>query len=137
MPLVYRALNKYHMRGLILILALALSGCSTVREWIPSFWDDNQSNYIALVRLHIEQINCDQEQQPQVQRVQTDLRLFELYSESKGSAQADVVRVVAPIKVTVDEWVQRGEGSKGYCMIKKKLLTQEADRAAKVILGRW
>lgn len=125
------------MRLITLVLAVALSGCSTVREWIPSFWDDNQSAYIVQARLSIEQINCDQEQKPQVLQVQQDLRRFELYSESKGFTQADVIRVVTPIKVTVDEWVQRGEGTKGYCTIKKKLLTQEADRAAKVILGRW
>lgn len=51
--------------------------------------------------------------------------------------QADVLRVVEPIKKTVDEWVARGEGSKAYCSIKKKLLTQETERAASVILGRW
>lgn len=125
------------MRIVLALLVALLAGCSTVKEWIPSFWDDNQSNYIALVRLDIEQINCDREQGPQVLRVQQDLRLFELYSESKGTAQADVVRVVAPIKITVDEWAARGEGSKGYCTVKKKLLTQEALRASQVILGRW
>lgn len=126
------------MNKLLLILAaLALGGCTTVKSWVPSFWDDNQSAYIVQARLDVEQINCDLEQKPQVLRVQQDLRRFELYSESKGALQADVLRVVAPIKTTVDEWVQRGEGSKAYCTIKKKLLTQETQRAAEVILGRW
>ena len=125
------------MRNLILILALALAGCSTVKSWVPSFWDDNQSNYIIQARMSVERINCEQAQLAQVLLVQQDLRRFELYSESKGWAQADVVRVVEPIKITVNEWVERGEGSKGYCMIKKKLLVQETARAAQVILGRW
>ena len=126
------------MRKLLVILSLlALGGCSTVKEWIPSFWDDNQSAYIIDARVHVSQINCDLEQKPQVLRVQEDLVRFEFYSQSKGMLQADVLRVVAPIKSTVDEWVQRGEGSKAYCMIKKKLLTQETQRAAEVILGRW
>ena len=125
------------MRSLILILALGLTGCATVKSWVPSFWDDNQSHYIVQTRLDIEQINCELPQQPQVLQVQADLRRFELYSESKGFAQKDVLRVVEPIKTTLDEWVRRGEGSKAYCGIKKKLLTQEAARAAEVILGRW
>lgn len=124
------------MMRYLLVLVL-LSGCTTVKQWVPSFWDDNQSAYIVQARLDIEAINCEGTQLPQVLVVQQDLRRFELYSESKGWVQGDVMRVVAPIKVTVDEWVQRGEGSKGYCTIKKKLLTQEASRAAQVILGRW
>ena len=125
------------MKGLILILALALSGCSTVKSWIPSFWDDNQSAYIIDARVHVGQINCDLEQKPQVLRVQEDLTRFELYSSSKGWTQGDVLGVVAPIKTTVDEWVTRGEGSRAYCGIKKRLLTQELERASSVILGRW
>lgn len=125
------------MRKLLLISLVLLSGCTTIKSWIPSFWDDNQSAYITQARLDIEAINCAASQMPQVLVVQQDLRRFELYSQSKGSAQADVLRVIEPIKVTVDEWVQRGEGSKGYCMIKKKLLAQEAERAAQVIMGRW
>jgi uncharacterized protein YceK len=126
------------MRNTIIILSLALlSGCSTVKSWIPSFWDDNQSHYIVEARLSAERINCDQPQLPQVIVLQTDLRRFELYSESKGFLQKDVLRVVQPIKVTVDEWVQRGEGSKGYCAIKKKLLVDQTTRAASVVLGRF
>lgn len=126
------------MRNTFIILSLALlSGCSTVQSWIPSFWDDNQSHYIIQARLSAEQINCDQPQLPQVQGLQTDLRRFELYSQSKGVLQKDVIRVVEPIKKSVDEWVQRGEGSKGYCAIKKKLLVDQTTRAASVVLGRF
>lgn len=125
------------MQIITLLFVLALTGCSTIQSWIPSFWDDNQSHYIAQTRLDIEQIDCAREQLPQVQSLQRDLRLFELYSESKGSLQKDVLRVVEPMKATVDEWAKRGEGSKTYCEIKRKLLTQQAERAARVILGRW
>ncbi len=125
------------MRIISLLFVLALSGCSTLQSWIPSFWDDNQSNYIVQARLDIEGIDCSKEQLPQVVALQKDIRKFELYSESKGSLQKDVLRVVEPMKGTVDEWAKRGEGSKTYCEIKKKLLAQQAERAAKVILGRW
>lgn len=114
-----------------------LTGCATVQSWIPSFWDDNQSNYIVETRLNIEGLDCGGAQLAQVQSLQRDLRRFELYSESKGSLQKDVLRVVEPMKSTIDEWVKRGEGSRTYCEIKKKLLAQQAERAARAILGRW
>ena len=120
-----------------LILVLALGGCANIQSWIPSFWDDNQSHYIVNARLSAEHINCDQAQLPQVIALQTDLRRFELYSDSKGFLQKDVMRVVAPIKKSVDEWVQRGEGSKSYCTIKKQLLVDQTTRAAAVVLGRF
>ena len=120
-----------------LILVLALGGCANIQSWIPSFWDDNQSHYIVDARLGAERINCDQLQLPQIIMLQTDLRRFELYSESKGFLQKDVMRVVEPIKKSVDEWVQRGEGSKSYCAIKRKLLVEQTTRAAAVVLGRF
>ncbi len=126
------------MQRIILALAaIFISGCASVQNWVPSFWDDNQSHYITVTRLAVEQIRCDAQQAPQVQRVWNDLRMFELYSQSKGTLQKDVLRVIEPMQATTKEWLDRGEGSKTYCELKKKLLTQQGDRASKVILGRW
>jgi hypothetical protein len=119
------------------ILTVSLTGCSTMQNWIPSFWDDNQSHYITEARLSVAKIDCLQPQQPQVQRIADDLKRFELYSTAKGSLQKDVIRVIEPMQSTVKEWQDRGEASKTYCEIKKKLLTQQGERASKVILGRW
>ena len=121
----------------ILLFSVLASGCSTVQNWIPSFWDDNQSHYIVAARLQVEKIDCAQTQAPQVARVSDQLRQFELYSEAKGSLQKDVLRVIEPMQSTVKEWSNRGEGSKTYCELKKKLLTQQGERASKVILGRY
>lgn len=125
------------MPKLSLLLVILLSGCATATNWIPSFWDDNQSAYIIDARMDIEAINCSEPQAPQVKRVADDLRRFQLYSEAKGTLQADVLRVIEPIQATVKEWSTRGEASKTYCEIKKKILTQQGERASKVILGRW
>ena len=126
------------MKTLIVAISLlVLSGCSTVQTWIPSFWDDNQSHYITEARLNTEKINCDLPQQNQVRLVREDLRRFELYSQAKGTLQRDVLRVIEPMQTTVKEWSDRGEGSKTYCELKKKLLIQQGERASKVILGRW
>jgi hypothetical protein len=121
----------------LLFVFVMLSGCATVQNWIPSFWDDNQSAYITDARLSVERINCAEPQTVQVQRLREDLRRFELYSQAKGSLQKDVIRVIEPMQNTVKEWAERGEGSKTYCEIKKRVLAQQGERAAKVILGRW
>lgn len=120
-----------------LAVAVLLTGCATVKSWIPSFWDDNQSAYITEARLSVERISCADAQLPQVTVLARDLQRFQLYSEAKGSLQQDVLRVIEPMQSTVREWTTRGEGSRAYCEIKKRLLTQQGERAAKVILGRW
>jgi hypothetical protein len=120
-----------------LLLALSLTACTTVQKWVPSFWDDNQSRIIVDAGLLTEQIDCSQPQLAQILKVDQELRRFQLYSEAKGTLQKDVLRVVEPMKQTTAEWVKRGEGSKTYCEIKKKLLLTQTERAAKVILGRW
>jgi hypothetical protein len=123
-----------------LLFALSLMGCASVMSFIPSFGDDNQSARITDVRLHIEQIDCDQPQLAQALRIQSDVLWFELYSESKGARQSDVIRLVTPLQETVDDWVKRSreaQGSKGYCEIKKRLLQAQARAAGSAILGRF
>ena len=125
------------MRLMILALAVVLSGCSTVMEWVPSFWDPNQSAKIVDIRVDVEGIDCSREQMPQLVKLRGDLQWFRVYSQTKGRTQADVLRVVEPIRTVVDEWVERGEGSRGYCTIKRKLLLEQTERAATVVQGRW
>jgi len=129
------------MKKIITLLALTviLSGCATITNMIPSFWDANQSARIVDVRVKIDAVNCEQAQLPQAAAIQNDLRWFELYSESKGR-QTDVLKVIAPMQESVADWVKRsteGQGSKGYCEIKKKLLQTQAKSAASAILGRF
>jgi hypothetical protein len=121
----------------VIIAAVMLTGCATVQNWVPSFWDDNQSHYIVSARLQVEKIDCARAQADQVVRVADQLRQFQLYSQAKGSLQKDVLRVIEPMQSTVKEWSERGEGSKTYCELKKKLLIQQGERASRVILGRW
>ena len=124
----------------LLVLSLALTGCASITSLIPSFWDPNQSARITDVRLRVDQINCEQAQLPQALQIQNDLRWFELYSESKGSRQQDVIRIIQPMQESVTDWVKRstdGQGSKTYCEIKKKLLQTQAKSAASAISGRF
>ena len=129
------------MKRILLITAVVLlSGCASVQNWIPSFWDPNQSAKITDVRLTVDRIDCAKDQLAQAQQLRDQLRWFELYSVSKGALQKDVIRLIAPIQDTTEDWYKRsldGQGSVGYCNIKKKILEQQTARAAKGILGRW
>jgi hypothetical protein len=127
----------------IAAVAIFLSGCSTVstvKGWIPSFWDDNQSAKIVDVRMSVEKLDCSQDQLPQVVKIRDDLQWFQLYSQSKGWRQADVLRVIKPMQETVDDMYKRAkdqQGSKLYCELKKKVMQSQAERAASAILGRF
>lgn len=129
------------MKIIVLLSALMLSGCAainTVQSWIPSFWDDNQSARIIDVRQQIDRIDCGLPQQAQAQSILRDLHWFELYSQSKGLRQQDVIKIIAPMQETLKEWSARGDsGSRVYCEIKKRILTEQAARAATAILGRY
>ena len=129
------------MKRILLISAVVLlSGCSTIQNWIPSFWDDNQSAKITDVRLTVDRIDCSKDQLVQATQLRDQLRWFELYSTSKGSLQKDVIRLIKPIQDTTEDWYKRssdGQGSVAYCNIKKKILEQQTARAATGIMGRW
>lgn len=123
-----------------LALAFAVTGCSSLVSYIPSFWDDNQSARIIDVRLRAELIDCAQPQLPQVRALAQDLRWFELYSQSKGLRQTDVIKLIQPMQETVRDWEQRTarqEGSKFYCETKRKIIIEQSLRASQAILGRF
>jgi hypothetical protein len=132
---------KYKMKQILLALVIVtVTGCSSIVSKIPSFWDDNQSARIIDVRLRAEALDCAQPQLPQVQALAQDLRWFELYSQSKGQRQTDVLKLIQPMQATVREWEDRTakqEGSKFYCETKKKIVTEQAKRAAEATLGRF
>ncbi len=128
------------MRYMILLCAVLISGCSTMTNWIPSFWDDNQSAKIIDVRLKVDRLDCKSDQLAQITVIRDDLRWFQLYSESKGKLQKDVLRLVGPMQETVEDMFKRnseGKGSVTYCELKKKIMQQQAERAAAGILGRY
>jgi hypothetical protein len=125
---------------IVLCMIVMLSGCATVQSWIPSFWDANQSARITDVQLSVDRLNCAADQLSQVSRIRDDLRWFELYSVSKGKVQQDVLKVIAPMQETVEDMYKRnteGRGSTVYCELKKRIMQQQAARAAAAVQGRW
>jgi hypothetical protein len=129
------------MNKLFAILSLVmLSGCASVISWIPSFNDLNQSAKIVDVRMAVDSLDCARAQHPQALTIQRELRWFELYSESAGIRNQDVIRVIKPMQATVGEFVTRTEkqdASRVYCDLKKRAMQEQAARAAGVILGRF
>jgi hypothetical protein len=129
------------MNKLFAILSLVmLSGCASVISWIPSFNDVNQSAKIVDVRMAVDSLDCARAQHPQALTIQRELRWFELYSESAGIRNQDVIRVIKPMQATVGEFVTRTEkqdASRVYCDLKKRAMQEQAARAAGVILGRF
>ena len=129
------------MKNLIAALAIfMLTGCSTVVGWIPSFNDVNQSAKIVDVRQAVDSLDCAKPQNVQVKRIVDDLRWFELYSESAGIRNQDVIRVIKPMQETAGDFlkmVEHKDGSRVYCDLKKRAMQEQAARAAKVILGRF
>jgi hypothetical protein len=129
-------------KTLLILTVLLLQGCAGLTGLIPSFWDDNQSVKIVDVRLSLERLDCGQPQAAQLKSVRDNILWFQLYSTSKGSRQADVVKLTQPLSETVEEWYKRvsAEGykeNKIYCDMKKKIAEEQAARAAKAILGRF
>ena len=127
---------------LIALTSIMLTGCAAIEQWLPSFWDDNQSAKIIDIRLRAHNIQCDtvEIQKTHADGLIKDIQWFLLYSESKGALQKDVIRLVEPMQQTVGDWAKRtatGEASKGYCEIKKKVIIVQADKAANSVLWRY
>ncbi len=124
-----------------IILAFAVSGCATVVAWIPSFWDANQSARIVNIAVSADSIDCSGDQLAQAQSIQADIAWFVKYSETKGSRQQDVLRLVAPMQETVSDWASRAGSQRGasfaYCEIKRTVLQQQSTRAAEAVQGRF
>jgi hypothetical protein len=128
------------VRVVALLLAVSLSGCASIKEMVPSFWDDNQSAKIVDVRYSVEILDCSKPHLPQAEKIEMDILWFQLYGESKGWRQQDVLKLVKPLQDTVTDFVKRskaGEGTEGYCNIKKKIMQTQAKRAAEAVLGRF
>ena len=133
-------LLKYLLLIIIAAALVALTGCSSVQKMVPSFWDDNQSKVIIDVRQKVEQIDCKADQLPQVTKVRKKIRWFELYSESKGIRQHDVLAIVEPMAETVDAWIEHEHvkpNNEIFCTLKKEILQEQASMAATAILGRF
>lgn len=122
-----------------LALAVSLTACS-MSDVLPSFWDDNQSYKITDVYQKTVRLDCKKPHLPQISAIRDDLLWFQLYSESKGMLQQDVIKLVAPMQKTVEDFYTRSmekEGSPTYCEAKKKILITQAKKSASAVMWRF
>lgn len=135
-----RELLKLASLFVIALMLVIMTGCTSVQKMVPSFWDDNQSRSIIDIRMQIEKIDCSANQLTQVKPIENELRWFQLYSESKGIRQHDVLAIVEPMQETVGDWVEHEKtkpNNEIYCGLKKDVLEFQASTAATAILGRF
>jgi hypothetical protein len=60
-------------RLVALSLVVLLTGCASVKSWVPSFSDPNQSARIIDVRQSVAHLDCKQPHAPQVKRIKDNL----------------------------------------------------------------
>jgi hypothetical protein len=121
-----------------LILTLSLIGCSTIKDKIPSFWDDNQSKAVIDIRQSILDLDCKQTHAPQVAVIKKNVDWLIIYSQVKDTR--DVLRLVKPMNETVNDFYDRSmtkQGSEAYCNMKKKVLDVQSGTVAKAVIGRF
>ena len=127
------------MKKLIVVLALVtLSGCSTIKEWIPVKWDANQSHSITTIQQTTRNFDCKADIVQQSKSLANQIEWFKIYSESKPTR--DVINPAGRLSTTVKELVDRssqGPVSPAYCEIKKKIIIQQADMIAHTVQGRF
>jgi len=127
------------MKKLLVVFAFfALTGCSTIKDYIPSFWDDNQAAAITNLQLATRHLDCSQPLQPQVQDISSKIEWIDIYSKFKGTR--DVAKLTVTFDDTLKEFsdrVKAGPVSPMYCDLKKKIFVQQADIIAAAIMGRF
>ncbi len=127
------------MKKLLVILAVvSLTGCSTVKEWIPVRWDANQSQSITTIQQTTRNFDCKADIGQQAKQLSQQVDWFAIYSKTKPTR--DVIGPIGHMNDTVKELVERtnkGPVSPVYCEIKKKLMIQQADMIAHTVQGRF
>jgi hypothetical protein len=127
------------MKKLIVVLAfISLTGCSTVKEWIPVKWDANQSHSITTIQQATRNFDCTADIVQQSQQLAKQIEWFKIYSESKPTR--DIISPIGHMNDTVKELVDRsskGAVSPAYCEIKKKIIVQQANMIAHTVQGRF
>lgn len=128
-------------RLLAIVLVVLLNGCAvidTVKNQIPSFWDDNENRAIIDVRLSVERLDCAQAQHPQAQQIVDRIDWLRYYSESKRSR--DIMRITEPMQKTAEDFAKRTQdkdASRPYCELKKKVLQEQVKATADSMLRRF
>jgi hypothetical protein len=116
------------MKHLLLIAVIALSGCSTIKEYWPRPHDPVMFNQLVAVDFAVEKQNCEKPTWSEVHPIADQLAK---YSEWRHDPQATNLR-------GLEKHVERMSkgGSKTFCEIGKKTAKQRIDAAKSAWEGR-
>ncbi len=115
-----------------------LAGCSSLKDYIPSRWDVNQSKAVTDIQQTSRNFDCKGNISEQSKLLAQQVEWLDIYSKSKDTR--DVAKITGNMNDTVKEL--RDRSSKGpvsplYCEIKKKILIQQSDMIAHTVQGRF
>lgn len=122
----------------IAMIAVALTGCASIMEIVPSRWDANQAKVITDIQQRARHLDCKSELAPQVNQLVKDVEWFDIYAKTKPTR--DIAKLTGVMTNTVNELqdrVAKGPVSPLYCDLKKKIIQQQADILAKSVQGRF
>ncbi len=121
------------MKALLLIGALAVTGCSTISN--TSFYDDNESKAVVDVWVSVQNLDCSSELAPlQVDDIVQSKQWLKTYSTGKGSK--DVLEMVSIFEKSLDGLSGRVFGET-YCNLKRKTLINQSEKMTKAMMGRF
>lgn len=126
------------MKKILLLAVIALAGCSSLKDWIPSRWDVNQSKAVTDLQQSSRNFDCKGDIAQQSKQLAQQVEWLDIYSQTKDTR--DIAKITGNMNDTVKELKDRsskGPVSPLYCEIKKKLMVQQADMIAHTVQGRF
>lgn len=126
------------MRVSVLLIAVTLAGCSSLKDYWPSRWDANQSKVVTDIQQTTRNFDCKGDIALQSKELALQVQWLDIYSQTKDTR--DVSKVAGLMNDTVKELKDRsakGPVSPVYCDIKKKLMVQQADMIGHMVQGRF
>ena len=122
----------------IAVTVVMLAGCSSLKDYIPSRWDANQSRAVTDIQQHSRNFDCKGDVALQSKVLAAQVEWLDIYSSTKDTR--DVAKITGLMNSTVKELAERsskGPVSPMYCDIKKKILIQQADTIGHMVQGRF
>jgi len=120
----------------ILLMVVLLTGCSSLQDMMPSFYDDNESKAIIDVVTKVSLLDCNATTLIEdLKELDRDTEWLILYSEAKGSR--DVNKTTKLFDETLNGMVAKETVSPTYCELKKKTMLVQSKEIAKSIMRRF
>lgn len=117
------------IKSILFASALLLTGCT-----IPSFQDDNESWAANNVQFAVNKINCyASDKTNDVWEVKDSLAWLHLYSQAKNSK--DIQPMIELMQGSANTF--NGDISTTACLIKKKIMVEQAADLTKTIVRRY